>query len=83
MDVANNSSLSYADRKMIQAFGVPLLNSEGVCNDDLWGKIWRRMLALKGKLYQFPGARGRQFISMLAQEVMYLGKGFNKSKVCV
>ena len=36
---------------MIEAFGVALLNLDGIPRNDTWGKIWERMTKLKGKLY--------------------------------
>ena len=46
---------SLADEKMTQAFGVPLLNTEGKWKNDQWEQIWKRVVALRGKLYSLPG----------------------------
>jgi hypothetical protein len=43
------------ESKMIQAFGVPLLNTDGGPRNDFWGKIWERVIRLRGKQYRLPG----------------------------
>ena len=72
------------DHKMIQAFGVPLLNSEGEWKNDMWEKIWKRTIALREKLYTLPGgAIGRQFVAILAAEVSSFAKGETKSEISI
>jgi len=75
--------LSFVVEKMIQAYGVPLLNTEGewTWTHDIWENIWKRIVALRGKLYTLPGgAIGRQFVSTLADEVLASSKGESKSE---
>ena len=76
--------MSMIDHKMIQAFGVPLLNSEGEWKNDMWEKIWKRTIALWAKLYTLPGgAIGRQFVSIFAAEVSSFAKGETKSEISI
>ena len=64
-----------AASKMIQAFGVPLLNTDGGARNDQWGKYWERVIRLRGKHYRLPGgALGRKFTSMYSEEVKCFGK---------
>jgi hypothetical protein len=70
-----------ADIKMIQAFGVPLLNSDGSPRVDLWSSIWERMTRLKGRLYSLPGGSvAKEFISLYNQEVSDFANGNKKSE---
>jgi len=81
-DTISEKPMSMIDHKMIQAFGVPLLNSEGEWKNDMWEKIWKRTIALRGKLYTLPGgAVGRQFVSIFAAEVSLFAKGETKSEI--
>ena len=65
--------LSFADQKMVQAYGFPMLNTEGEWKNDMWENIWKRTVALRGKLYTLPGGViGQQFVSTLAAEVFAL-----------
>ena len=76
--------LKMADIKMIQAFGVPLLNSDGFQRQDMWDKIWERITRLRGKLYTLPGgAIAKQFISIYEKEIDAFSKGDKKSEVFI
>ena len=76
------NSYSLADQKMIEAFGAPLLNTDGKWMNDMWENIWKRAVKLRGKLYSLPGGSvGRLFVSTLAAEVLELGKGKQKSEI--
>ena len=75
---------SLADEKMTQAFGVPLLNTEGKWKNDQWEQIWKRVVALRGKLYSLPGgAVGRKFVSCFSAEIIALGKGQATSEISI
>ena len=66
---------------MIQAFGVPLLNTDGGARNDQWGKYWERVIRLRGKHYRLPGgALGRKFTSMYSEEANALARGEKKLK---
>ena len=42
--------LSFADTKMIAAFGIAMVNSQGSPRIELWDKIWKRLvIRLRGK----------------------------------
>ena len=70
-----------AESKMIQAFGVPLLNTDGGARNDQWGKYWERVIRLRGKHYRLPGgALGRKFTSMYSEEVNALARGEKSRK---
>ena len=70
-----------ADIKMIQAYGVPLLNSDGSQRLDLWSSIWERVTRLKGSLYTLPGGSvAKEFISLYNQEVSEFANGKKKSE---
>ena len=59
----SDKQLSFAHEKMIQTFGAPLLNTEGQWKNDLWENIWKRVVAMNGKMYSLPGgAVARQFV---------------------
>ena len=59
-------------------------HGEGEWTNDVWENIWKRIVALRGKLYSLPGgALGRQFVSTLADEVLALSKGESKSAICI
>ena len=78
------NQLSFVQQKMIQAYGVPLLNTEGEWTNDIWENIWKRIVALRGKLFTLPGgAISRNFFSTLAAEVLALSKGESKSEICI
>ena len=63
--------LSFIDQKMIQAYGVPLTNTEGEWKNDMWENIWKRIVNLSRKLCTLPGgAIGRQFVSLLTAEFL-------------
>ena len=51
----NPMNLSYANIKMIKAFGVPLMNSDGKERVEKIGKNWERSAWLRGKMYRVPG----------------------------
>jgi hypothetical protein len=40
------NQLSFVQQKMIQAYGVPLLNTEGEWTNDIWENIWKRIATL-------------------------------------
>ena len=72
----NPMNLSYANIKMIEAFGVPLTNSDGKERVEKIEKIWERSAWLRGKMYRVPGgALGRYFTTTLAKEVAALADG--------
>ena len=72
------------ESKMIQAFGVPLLNTDGGPRNDFWGKIWERVIRLRGKQYRLPGgALGRKFTSIYSDEINALARGEKKSEISV
>ena len=78
------NSYSLADQKMIEAFGAPLLNTDGKWMNDMWENIWKRAVKLRGKLYSLPGGSvGRLFFSTLTAEVLELGKGKQKSEILI
>jgi hypothetical protein len=80
----HSKSASFADKKMIEAFGTPLLNSDGKWINDMWEIIWKRTVKLRGKLYALSGGSvGRLFVSTLAAAVLELGKGKQKSEVSI
>ena len=47
--------LSFADQKMIEAFGVTLTDSEGEIRSGYIDKIWERTVWLRGRMYRVPG----------------------------
>jgi hypothetical protein len=74
--------LSFADKKMIEAFGRQLLNSVGTQSHDIWDDIWKRVIRLRGKQYRLPGgALGKRFTSKYAEEITALANGKSKSEV--
>ena len=76
--------MKISDIKMIQAFGVPLLNSDGKPREDMWGKIWEKRTKLKGKIYFLPGgAIAKEFVSLHNDEVSAFGDGNKKSEAFV
>ena len=76
--------LSFADTKMIAAFGIAMVNSEGSPRIELWDKIWIRVIRLRGKQYRLPGgALGRKVTSKYAEEINALARGLKKSEVSV
>ena len=80
-----NQDIKLVDIKMKQAFGVPLLNSDGKPRDDQWGKIWERLTKLRGKLYTLPGgATAKRFISLYEREINAFvdGQRNSESFVC-
>jgi hypothetical protein len=67
---AAREHLSYADTKMIEAFGVPLLNSDGKPRTERFELIWERASQLSSHLYRLPGGSvGRKFVFLLANEI--------------
>ena len=80
----NNEPISIADTKMIEAFEVPLLNSDGIPRNDTWGKIWERMTKLKGKLYILPGGSvAKEFIFLYDKEISDFADGIKKSEAYI
>ena len=74
-------SLCLVNRKMIEAFAHPLLNSDGRPRDDLWGQVWERITKLRGKLYSLPGgAIAKEFISCYDEEVNAFAEGSKTSE---
>ena len=51
----SEEDLPFGNKKMIQAYGIPLLNSEGSDRNDFWSVIWKRVIKLRGKQYRIPG----------------------------
>ena len=59
----------FVKEKFQEAFGAPLLNSEGGPDSEL-RKIWWKATALRGKQYQLPGGNvGTRFVNLLAVEI--------------
>ena len=76
-----SETLSFADQKMIAAFGVTLTNSEGEIRSGYIDKIWERTVWLRGRMYRVPGgAVGRYFTSILAKEIQALANDEQKSE---
>ena len=46
-----------SEKKMIEAFGIPLLNSEGKPLETFRESIWLRVVKLRGKLYRLSGVQ--------------------------
>ena len=64
----NQQQFSFTDEKMIEAFGMPLLNSEGKERTELFELIWLRVAKLRGKQYRLPGgACGIKFTRMYSE----------------
>ena len=58
------------------AFGACLLHSEGGPYEDVWCKLWLRIVSLKSSHYDLPsGPVGHEFIDCLASEVSLLARG--------
>ena len=69
---------------MIEAFGVPLLNSDGVPRNDMWSKIWERITRLRGEIYLLPGVSiARQFTSLYQIEVDAFGSRVKSSEAFI
>ena len=49
--INQETPLSFIDQKMIQAYGVPLTNTEGEWKNNMWENIWKQIVNLSGKLY--------------------------------
>ena len=83
--LSDSAQFSFADQKMIEAFGAPLSNSFGPPLHSQLEKIWERSTWLRGKTYRVPGgAVGRYFTAMLARETLALANADQKSeKVCI
>ena len=72
--------LPFADTKMIAAFGIPMVNSEGLPCIELWEKFWKRVIRLREKQYKLPGgALGRKVTSKYDEEINTLEFGLKKS----
>ena len=75
---------SFAQKKIIEACGFPVLNSDGKSRDDFWSKIWTRVIKLRGKQYRLPGgALGREFTSKYASVINSLAQGYQNSEASV
>ena len=60
------------------------LNTDGGPRNDFWGKIWERVIRLRGKQYRLPGgALGRKFTSIYSDEINALARGEKKSEISV
>ena len=61
---------------MIAAFGTPMVTSGGSPFIELWDKIWKRVIQLRGKQYRCPGgALGRKITSKYAEQINALVHG--------
>ena len=66
---------------MYEAFGATLLHSEGGDREDIWGVRWLKAVRLKCQHYDLPGgAVGREFVSLLSEEMSSLSRGEAKSE---
>ena len=75
----SEEELTVGNKKIIQTYGIPLLNSEGSDRNDFWRVIWKRGIKLRVKQYRIPGgAVGRQLTLMYADELKALAKGGRK-----
>jgi len=61
---------------MYEAFGASLLHCEGGNRNDVWDARWLKAVHLKCQQYDLPGgAVGREFVSLLSEEVSSLSRG--------
>jgi len=66
---------------MKTAFGVKLLNSEGIPRTERMELIWERSIHSKKALYRIPGGSiGRRFTSLMAKEIQLLAQAKEKSE---
>ena len=71
-------------KKMIEAFSVPLVNSDGGPCNDMWSTIWERITRLRGKIYSLPrGSIARQFTSLYQIEVEAFGSRVKPSEAFI
>ncbi|KAF6205985.1 hypothetical protein GE061_017209 [Apolygus lucorum] len=77
----NNTSIpDYIQEKFVAGFGDRLLNTPGT--SSVWEIRWWRSTRLNGKQYDLPqGAVGRQFTSLLAEEIQAVAEGSRYSEV--
>ena len=63
------------------AFGAPLLHSEGGPRVDVWCKLWLRIVSFRNCHYDLPsGTISHDFIELLSSEVSLLARGLVKSE---
>ena len=68
----DGESLSFVEKKMIEAFGATLTNAGEFDWNDGWVLIWERLVKLRCQLYVLPGgAIGRRVVSFFAIEVTH------------
>ena len=66
---------------MKTAFGVKLLNSEGIPRTERMELIWERSVHLTSALYRIPGGSiGRRFTALMAKEIQLLAQAKEKSE---
>ena len=64
---------SLVSERMYKAFGATLQNSEGGDKHETWYKRWSKIVHFKCQQYDLPGgAIGREFVSLLSEEVSRL-----------
>ena len=67
---------SFVENMMSQAFGAPLIRNDGVNSENIWLKHWSRIVAARSRHYDLPGGSvGREFVSLLSDEVALLSNG--------
>lgn len=84
----NNSSIlidqnvpNHIDELFVQAYGKPMVNSEGTTRDAIWRTRWKNSMKLYGKQYTLPtGAVGRHFVHLLSDEIQALVNGENDAE---
>ena len=73
--------MSFADMKMCQAFGATLMHSVGRGVKDVWSKRWSVIASFRCRQYDLPGGSvGREFVSLLSEEVSKLANGEFRSE---
>ena len=72
---------SFVSERMYKAFGATLQNSEGGDKHETWYKRWAKTVHFKCQQYDLPGgAIGREFVSLLSEEVSRLASSEVKSE---
>ena len=77
---AGESAVSDFVRLCFQdAFGAQLLHSEGGSYDNVWCKLWLRIVSFKNCHYYLPnGAVAHDFINLLSSEISLLARGVER-----